>query len=218
MINGFLSKRINITEDLAIFQVTPSSPFAPGQFVALGLNNVKRAYSIASTPNDPYYEFLIRRKSNGEFTPKLFDLPVGSSLSISAPSGRFTLKRAPKGTKNLILVASGTGIAPYLSMIRSGIQQKVTVIHGVRYSEDLAYRKYLESVNIRYLPAISSKGIHVQDIFENINTTTQDTELFLCGNPNMIEEMTRLASKQGFILFKKKNKDVPGQIHIERYS
>ena len=155
-------------------------------------------------------------------------------------TGMFTLESVPN-EQNLVLVATGTGLAPYISMLRSRLihprQGKVAVVHGARHSWDLGYRAELALVechhaDFSYLPAITRpdeektpwKGEtgRIQDIWRRdpfrdrwgFSPSPEHTHVLLCGNPEMIDVMMGVLGEQGF---QEHTKKTPGQINLERY-
>lgn len=256
MLNATISARQNLTDSLFILKVKPDKPSAPfeaGQYVALGLpasyprdprfgansvelnaeKLVKRAYSLASAPEHPEeLEFCIVVVPEGVFTPRLTVLKPGDRIFV-APKivGHFTLREVP-GQKNLIFISTGTGIAPFLSMLRSkdfwSTYSAVTIIHGVRQSKELCYRQELEGFvrqhpGMRYLPTVSrpdpawqGQTGYVQGFIERSQVlfNPESDHIFVCGNPAMITEVRELAEARGFQQHSKKS---PGNLHIEEY-
>ncbi len=110
----------------------------------------RRAYSIASSPLvRDHAEFLVVRIDQGALTPRLWDLAPGDRLWMdSEAKGEFTMDVAP-ASAHLVMVSSGTGLAPFLSMLRTyggqGRWRRFPLIHGGRYAADLAYRAELEA-------------------------------------------------------------------------
>lgn len=230
--NAFIVSNTKVNDNLAIVRVTPNNwllpPFVPGQFAMLGLCGdklVKRAYSIASPQcATEYLEFCISLVPEGGLTPKLWLLQTGDEIWLSdRVYGRFTLDRASDG--DVLLVATGTGIAPYMSMIRSKIHERrgtVTLIRGVRHIEDLVYHSELLTLehifpHFRYRPIISRpmhclKSIrsigHVQDVYEEVflDMKPEKTHVFLCGNPDMIRDVQANIQDIGFAgIYKEKH-------------
>lgn len=234
--------------------------FKPGQYTTLGLKarekrvegslpdpkqkepdqTVLRAYSIASANNSGILEFYLALVSHGELTPRLFALQPDDRLYVSPKvTGVFTLDIIEE-KKHLLLMATGTGLAPFISMLRSNFDwskgRKVVVMHGVRHSGDLGYKKELEALarqqpNFYYLPIVSQpnkdpewKGLtgYLQEVlFEGevakqtgLKITPENFDAFLCGNPAMIEAAIAKFTSLGFVLAKGK---IPGTIHIEEY-
>ena len=181
MKTAILTERIDVHgPEVAIFRLRPKEgdlfSFTPGQYATLGLDIgnafVARAYSIAGSPcQRDHLELYINVIDDGGFTPALFALRQGDELYYMGPKGIFTL--AKSNTRHLLLVATGTGLAPYVSMLRTLHQQQqagtphgrtITLIHGVRYTADLGYRWELDGMardkdfNLLYLPMVSRPG------------------------------------------------------------
>jgi ferredoxin--NADP+ reductase len=251
--NATVSQRVEIAPGLMILRVVPDQlpfVFQAGQYTVLGMKGavddpeklVRRAYSIASSSRaEEFIEFYLALVPSGELTPKLFNLQVRDRLFMGAKAtGMFTLARVPRD-KHVILVGTGTGLAPYMSMLRSEVEcggaRKLVVLHGARYSWDLAYRTELMSLsrkcpNISYLPVVSQKeddptwgGLtgYLQDVLfsgevercAGIPLDPQQAHVFLCGNPLMIEAAkARLVAERGYLPDHKKE---IGTIHLEEY-
>jgi ferredoxin/flavodoxin---NADP+ reductase len=179
---GKLIYRNDIAPDLAILRIQPAdgssiADFKAGQFVTLGLQFpgedkiTYRAYSISSPPEEKrYFELYIklaREPVMGKFTSAFFDLKVGDTLYWRKPAGAFTLedKRADGSPDNrrLVLVASGTGLAPFVSyslhLQSIGSKRKIVLLHGARNAQELGYRSIFESMarsdNFVYIPTVS---------------------------------------------------------------
>ncbi len=255
MLNATVVKKILIAKGLAVFCVKPDeaiADFIPGQYATLGVFGsaprpvdfppettvflpdklIKRPYSIASAPtNKEYVEFYLAILPEGDFTSRI-ELVKEQDRIYMAPKmkGTFTLRHVPEGT-NLLMVSTGTGLAPYVSMLRTpGIWErykKITLLHGVRYAHDFAYRDELLNLtktNDFYYEAIVSrpdeswaghKG-YVQELLKNhvIVTDPATDHVLLCGNPGMIKDMSELLVTVGF---KEHTKREPGNLHIEKY-
>ncbi len=212
----------------------------PGQFLNLGLTlggaPVRRAYSLASAPGAPLEIFLVR-VADGALTPALYRLGPGDELDVDPrPHGFFTLAHVPDA-RDLWLVATGTGLGPYVAMLRHGAVfdrfERVVLVHGVRTPAELAYRSELMELEkarsgFRYLPAVSraqAEGMLdgrvtaclAQGTLEaaaNAELTPERAHVMLCGDQNMIEEMTQLLAARGM---RKHRKREPGHITLERY-
>lgn len=253
MTNATLRTRIDVHASLAIFRISPNEgplpPFEPGQFINLGLPGsgsgegqlLQRAFSIASSPRERWHvELYLRRIDNGEFTPLLWGLEPGARLWLDPRvHGFFTLQDVPR-ENDLLLVATGTGLAPFVSMIRTyrgrSRWSRCVLIEGARTAEDLGYRSELERTaaadpSILYLPTLTRepessgwRGLRgrVQNFlepeqFEQLTGMPLDPgrwQVFLCGNPSMIVEATALLAGLGF---RPHRRTEPGQIHTERY-
>lgn len=178
---GKLIYREDLTPDLAILRVQPADgsfvpEFKAGQFVTLGLDIdgkiTYRAYSISSPPEERrWFELYTKWATEpvmGKFTTALFHLKIGDSIYWRKPTGVFTIEdKKADGTaddRNLVLVASGTGLAPFVSyalhLKAIGSKRKIAILHGARNAKELGYRELLESMardngNFAYLPTVS---------------------------------------------------------------
>ena len=255
MLNATIAQRIEVTPELVILRVKPDSgvsDFHSGQYVALGLypeaarpahfppdreplapgKLIKRAYSIGSSPHvREYLEFYIAIVPDGALTSRLALAKEGDRVYLAPKiTGTFTLHDVPDNS-NLVLVSTGTGIAPFMSMLRTPTTwtsgRKISVIHGVRYPKDLAYRDELTEFaaqgKLHYYPIVSRedpswKGErgHLQRLFDRglITLDPAKDHVFLCGNPAMIDEMEKLLLSKGYIVHERK---VPGNLHLEKY-
>jgi ferredoxin/flavodoxin---NADP+ reductase len=214
--------------------------FEPGQFLQLGMElegaHVHRPYSVAS-PSAESIEFFIVLVEDGKLTPHLWKLQPGDKVDVSErAAGGFTLSHTPDASV-LWQVATGTGIAPYIAMLRTAEPwqryKRVVFVHGVRRASDLAYQSELNEYaarhgnRFRYVPVISREE-KVGTLQGRITTClangslenfadqplTVDSCVMMCGNPDMLDETEKLLVSRG--LKKHKTKE-PGQIVVERY-
>ena len=264
--NAVVAQRIEVSPGLIIMRVVPEGwelpDFESGQFSVLGLPGsaprcdvcdaeeqernpeklVKRAYSIASSSvAKEFMEFYVSLVPSGALTPRLFALKAGDQVWLSPKAtGLFTLDEVPVD-QNVVFISTGTGLAPYMSMLRShltcGSERRYAVLHGARHSWDLGYRSELMTLrrmcsNFIYLPSISrptEEAAHwggetgyVQELGGNekleqgwgLAPTPETTHVFLCGNPSMIEDMVARLEAQGYSEHSRRQ---PGQVHVERY-
>ena len=195
-----------------------SFDFEPGQFVTLDLpihekpNKRWRSYSIASWPDGTnVFELVIVLLENGAGTTYLFnEVSVGSELILRGPQGVFTLDEEHY-QKDLFLVCTGTGIAPFRSMahhiFRNNIPHKnIYIIFGCRTQKDLLYYDELRSLeldNFHYIPTLSreeweGKKGYVHAIYEEYCTDKQAASFFLCGWKNMIDEAKKRILELGY--------------------
>jgi ferredoxin--NADP+ reductase len=265
--NALVTQRIEITPELIKLRVVPEGwelpEFHPGQYATLGLPGsaprcegadpeerppqdlakmVMRAYSVASSSiAREYLELYVGLVRSGSLSTRLFRLRPGDRLWISERfRGMFTLGEVPPEF-NAVLIATGTGVAPYMSMIRtelaSGLRRRFAVFHGAYHSYDLGYHSELTTLaaaskTFTYAPTLSHaheepvpwKGrtgfvqkLWTDRIIEKawgFRPTASDTHVFLCGNPFMIDEMTKILNSEGFATHSTKS---PGQIHSEQF-
>jgi CDP-4-dehydro-6-deoxyglucose reductase len=196
-----------------------SFDFLPGQFVTLDLpihekpNKRWRSYSIASWPDGSnIFELLIVLNQRGAGTQYLFNhVRVGSELIFRGPQGVFTLP--PAINKDLFLICTGTGVAPFRSMVhhiknKSLAHKNIYMVFGCRKKEDLLYYEELKNLqseitNFRYIPTLSRQhweGHHgyVHSIYEELCKNRQEAFFFLCGWKHMIDEAEKRILGMGY--------------------
>jgi ferredoxin--NADP+ reductase len=265
-LNARIAQRVEVAPGLLVLRVVPDGwslpDFEPGQFAVLGLpaesvrcpasdgedpgsspgRLIRRAYSIASSSRaHTFLEFYITLVRSGSLTPRLFALAPGDRVWLGPRiAGAFTLDQAPEHT-DVVMVATGTGLAPYMSMLRSGPpgwrQRRFAVLLGARHAADLGYHSELETLarlsdNFDYLPVISrpeeeptpwrGRTGYVQSLWRDgdlaavwgFTPAPATTSVFLCGNPTMIEEMLAVLAAEGF---REHRKAEPGQVFVEKY-
>jgi ferredoxin--NADP+ reductase len=264
--NARVIQKVDVASGLMILRVRPDGwdapPFKAGQYTVLGLpasaprtpysdreeaplppeKRILRAYSAASSSKEgEYLEFYITLVRSGALTPRLFALEPGDGLWVSPKMvGMFTLDQVPRD-QNVVFIATGTGLAPYMSMVRTHLtdfrEKNITVVHAARHSWDLGYRAELETMArlcdwFTYAPVLSNpeeehapwKGLSgfINDHWETgvffkgwkENPSPATTRMFLCGNPSMIEAMMRLLTTGGY---REHTPKESGQIHLEKY-
>ena len=216
--------------------------FEPGQFLHLALldeneSRINRPYSVAS-PHGTELEFFIVLVEDGKLTPRLWKLEVGDTVQVSdKAAGRFTLEHTP-ASESLWLIATGTGLAPYIAMLRDpkiwNSYSEIVVMHGVRYHADLAYVDELKcwaddaDKCFHYVPALTREsvegiphgrlpGLIESGYAEDVTGSTisaEATSIMLCGNPAMLESMLAVLETKGL---KEHRRKFPGQVVLERY-
>jgi len=226
----------------------PGLRFENGHFVMIGLEvegkPLLRAYSIVSPNHEEYLEFLSIKVPNGPLTSRLQHLSEGDELLVSRKAtGTLVIHDLLPG-KNLYLFGTGTGLAPYMSIIRDPETyerfEKVILVHGVRFKSELAYQEYLseELPNHEYLgelaqeqllyyPTVTREGFvnrgRITDLIDT-GKLTDDLGLprldperdraMICGSPAMLEDLSNLLDHLGFTASPKTG--VPGDYVIER--
>lgn len=184
-IDARLVERRDLTGELAVFRFEPSTPlvFRAGQWTQLSLPDpgragefVTRPYTLASAPRDPLVSLYVRRVHKpraGRLTSLLWKLAPGDRVALGPPRGRFTLDswRAEAAPRALLLLAGGTGLAPFAAQIEElwseGAPAHVVLCHGVSYCDELGFRARFEELaqathdsagrpwRLRYLPTVS---------------------------------------------------------------
>ncbi len=219
-----------------------ASPFTPGQFINLaldvGADRVKRSYSLASAPGAPS-EVYLSLVPEGVLTPALFERGPGDRVWLDDRAlGFFTLDHVP-AAERLWLVATGTGLGPFLSMLRSPtIWQRfsrIVLVHGVRYVSHLGYGAELSRLveqhagQLSYVPALTREAPPSGALAGRLPALLASGELeqqlslaidpaldhvLLCGNPAMIDEVQTVLGARGL---NKHRPRKPGHITIESY-
>jgi ferredoxin--NADP+ reductase len=217
--NATLVRREDQHESLAYFWVRfdgDPTPFECGQYMTFGVfvdeKIVQRPYSVASSPRvagETGYEFYLRLVHGGTFTPILWDLPEGHRVRMIGPKGKFVLE--PDDDRVHLFVSSGTGNAPFVSMMRdllaAGRPRRAVFLNGVSHIRDLGYRGLLEGWEssgeypVTFVPTISRPSDPsnagwtgrtgrvesiVAPVFGDLGLSPHDTVAYLCGNPDMI--------------------------------
>jgi ferredoxin--NADP+ reductase len=228
--NARVTRRVDLTESLAFVWVAfegEAVQFEPGQYLTIGVESngklVQRPYSVASSPREVEdgYEYYVRLVPEGLFTPLLWRVPVGHPMHMKGPKGKFTME--PDDERTHVFISSGTGIAPFISMmktlLRDGKPRPTIVMHGASYQSDLGYRDLLESWQdsgeypVKYIPTISRPGDPenerwagrvgrvesiVPAVFDELALIPDNSIAYICGNPEMIERVDAILVERGY--------------------
>lgn len=237
-------------DSLFSFKTTrdPGLKFHNGHFVMIGLQvegkPLIRAYSIASPNYEEHLEFLSIKVPDGPLTSRLQHLQEGDEIIVSKkPVGTLVVGDLTPA-KNLFLFSTGTGLAPFMSVIKDpeiyGRFEKVILVHGVRYVSELAYKEHIlsELPNHEYLAEeISEKLIYYPTVtreeFENTGRLTdlitsgklcsdiglpqlnpETDRAMICGSPSMLQDTCDILDKLGFVA--SKHTGDPADYVIER--
>jgi ferredoxin--NADP+ reductase len=228
---GILTERRDVSSDLWVVRIRPREPipFTAGQYVTVGLpvngRMVERAYSVASAPDEPELELFIELVPQGQLTPPLHAVPTGSDVFVRrVPKGRFLFDQK-SGRRNHFMVATVTGVAPFVSMLRTlvaragqseRIQDHVVLLHGASISQEFGYHEEL-AVRARqhdwfhYLPTVSRVWLDpewtgeigrcedvVRKHLDAFGLTPANTTGYVCGNPAMIRNVKGVFQRAGF--------------------
>ena len=220
--------------------------FVPGQFVRLAVPSAQgdpvwRAYSIASPPAADHLEFYSIVVPDGPFTQPLSRAVVGDAVLVDPTVYGFLRADRFAGGRDLWLLATGTGIAPFLSMLADAAVwrafRRIVVVHGVRRPSDLAYRETFEAwadsppapgVLLDYRPTLTAEheaGMldgRITDLLVDgrlersvgVDLSTDHARLMLCGNPSMIRQVRVLLGARGFAPVRR---DAPGHYISENF-
>jgi ferredoxin--NADP+ reductase len=251
-----------MTPDLMVLRVDTDRPretFEAGQYTVLGLYGwekrsenslaeavpaekdqlIQRPYSIASAKTQlKQLEFYISQVKSGQLTPRLFHLKLGDRLYVSKRIvGVFTLADTPEG-KDIAMIATGTGIAPYISFLRSYLvnrpDSRMVVVQGAAKQWDLGYYSELSFLeesfpNFHYLPTLTDADstwtgceLWIEEMLDEgvieaktgITVDPGETHFFLCGNPEMIKHLSAQLADYGYEKHTRRN---PGSLHVEEF-
>ncbi len=184
------------------FEVELSRPrhfhFKAGHTIQLVYQDQKRYYSLASAPSDLTLILCVNFIAKGYFSPLLASAEIGFKLGFTGPHGYFTFSPSPRSP---VFIATDTGIAPFVSMARSGMRD-FTLLHGARHAGELYYQDLLRQSAQKYLPIVWEipDGVHVTSgLFHGkmVNLLAQHLEpgcydFYLCGWQKMIKDVTHL--------------------------
>jgi ferredoxin-NADP reductase len=229
--NATLVQRVDLNEDLAYFWVKfegDPTPFEPGQYMTTGVfadgKLWQRPYSVASAPAEAGvhgYELFVRLVPIMRFTTLLWRLELGHRMRMIGPKGKFLLE--PNDNRTHLYVSTGTGIAPFISMIRQSMvdvaPRRTILVNGCSYVDELGYRDELESLEtekgypLHYVPTISRPGHPrnagwsgrtgrvegvIAEVCRDLGLRPERTVVYICGNPEMILNVERVLMDRGF--------------------
>jgi ferredoxin/flavodoxin---NADP+ reductase len=237
------------TDSLFSFTTTRNAGcrFRNGQFLMLGLDvlgkPLARAYSIASPNHADELEFFSIKAPNGAFTSRLREIEVGDPILVGRkPTGTLVLDNLRDG-RNLYLLATGTGLAPFLATIRDPETYErfdtVVLVHGVRTTAELAYRDLIErelpndelfgeyvGKALRYYPTVTREPFvnqgRIPDLLESgklardLGLASLDPahdRVMICGNPQLVVDVPELLRMRGFV---EGNHGEPGDFVVEK--
>ena len=219
-------RRVDITSDLWIVWIEKPDgyTFKAGQYCTIGRDGIERAYSIVSAPHEESLELFVELvpPPEGQLTPKLWELVVGDSVTIRPRAkGIFTFK--PE-LRNQLLVSTVTGVVPYVSFIRDYMSRNDSgyhfyVLQGASYHDEFTYDKELAALAdgrpelLTYVPTISRPSEErndgwtgetgrvntiVERYVERFGLAPEDTLIYACGHPGMIEDVKERMLPKGF--------------------
>lgn len=219
-------ERRDITDDLMVLKLEPeesgSFNFKPGQYCTLGLGSIERAYSIASAPHEKTIEVFVELVPDGELTPLMWRLRPGDAMSIRPRAkGIFTMDRR---AHHHFMLSTVTGVSPSVSMVRDYLHHQgeghtFYILLGASYCDELTYdaelldlaEKYPETV--KFVPTISRPdsprnagwegavgrvNAIAGEYLERFQLPQDDTLVYACGHPGMIEAMKATLPAEGW--------------------
>jgi ferredoxin--NADP+ reductase len=216
--------------------------YEAGQFVRIGLPDgddvLARPYSLVNTPEENHLEVYFNVVEEGPLSPRLFDLQAGDDILVSdRPSGFLTISEVP-ACKHLWMVATGTGIGPFLAILKSEPAwqkfDRIMLCYSVSYAEELAYRELIDEISARrgaqfkFVPVVTREShegalgkrvpLLIQDgsleSLTGISINAADSHVMMCGSTAMITDVSEvLLSRE----MKKHRRRDPGHFTTEKY-
>jgi ferredoxin--NADP+ reductase len=210
--------------------------FQAGQFVRIALDvdgqRVARAFSFVNPPQDPTLEFYGVIVPEGPLSPRLAKLRAGDSLYVAGnPAGFLVLREVPDA-ETLWLISTGTGLAPFLSILRTDTPwqrfRNVVVVHAARHANELTYRDLIRGTGARYVSFVSRESA-AGSLAGRIPAAIADGRLeksagialdpatshvMLCGNPQMLKDVQAVLTARGM---RKHRRRTPGHITVESF-
>jgi ferredoxin-NADP reductase len=181
------------------FEISVSRPegfaFAPGQSIQLGEGPLERAYSLSCATDSPRLTLCVRAVKGGVFSARLAEAPIGTGFTLAGPHGYFTFRPSPRAA---FFVATGTGVAPFLSMVRSGTRG-FTLLHGARSPSDLYFRETFRAAAALYVGCVTGGGGEFSGrVSDWLRTRLAPGgyNFYLCGARDMVRDVTVLVDER----------------------
>jgi len=231
------------TERLFSLRFTaPIGNFKAGQFVRIALEIdgevVARPYSLVNSPNEPEFEIFFNIVPDGPLTPRLANLKQGDVIKVTEkPYGFLTVDEVP-AAKHLWMLATGTGVGPFISILKSEEAwqrfEKVVLVYSVRTAQELAYQDTITEVSKQYHQQLSFVPLVTREVLEGVINrrvtdaiasgeleqqagiimSPDDSHVMMCGNSAMITDVVELLKSRNM---RKHLRREPGHITTEKY-
>ena len=218
----------------------PKLSFQAGQFVRIALDvegeRVARAFSFVNPPEDPLLEFYGVIVPEGPLSPRLARLGAGDTLYVASnPAGFLVLSEVPDA-QTLWLLSTGTGIAPFLSILRTPAPwqrfREIVLVHAVRHARELVYREMIAKLQqergLRYVGFVSREAAPGTlagripaalrdgrlEAAAAARLSPESSHVLLCGNPDMLKDVSAVLAERGM---RKHRRRAPGHITTESF-
>lgn len=240
---GVVRENIGWSAHLHSLQIkTAPIDFVAGQYTRLGLEVegtlIARPYSFVNPPTEPLLEFYFNAVPGGPLSNRLLALNPGDEIQLATtPSGFLVLDEIPDG-RDLWLLATGTAIGPFLSILATAQPwqrfERILLVYGVRHQADLSYRNLLDQFAREHpeqfvwlpfvsrepmvgaiagrIPAAIAEGRLEQRV--GLSLSAEHSQVMICGNPEMVKDSLVVLKTRGLA---KNLRRSPGQITVERY-
>ena len=242
-VEGKIAENIHWTSNLFTLKIDAEvDEFTAGQFTSVALDidgeRIARPYSFLNPPDQRPLEFFFYTATDGKLSNALVQLKVGDSVWIKKQAnGFFVLNEIPP-YKDIWMLGTGTGIAPYLSILNTPNSwerfEKIVLIHAVRTQADLRYQELITHLKSKFqnrffFQAFVSRE-RVEGTFHGripatlqdqtlekelgLDLTTENSHIMLCGNPDMVKDSVEVLKNRGFSKHRRRK---PGHITVENY-
>ena len=176
--------------------------FVAGQHISLSIKGdyQSREYSIYSAEESENLEILVKEVEGGYFSPKLKHLKVGEMVEVHGPFGKFGLDEKKRESHQHVFIASGTGIAPFHSIVKSVPSLNYKIIHGIRYANEAYEIEDYDRKRVTVCASRDEKGDfkgRLTDYLKQIEFA-KNTCFYLCGNSDMIFDSMEILKAKGF--------------------
>ena len=175
--------------------------FTPGQHLVLGLpgSDELREYSIYSGTNDPFLEVLIKEVDEGKVSKQLKHIRQDNPIEVRGPYGFFMANAKPQKPRPLLFIASGTGIAPFHSFVRSNPASDYRLIHGVRTIDEAYDAGEYDREKLMVCTSRDARGTFKGRLTDYLRQAEIDPEwmVYLCGNSQMIYDAMEILRQRG---------------------
>lgn len=241
--SGTVQQHIRWNEQLHSLRInTAPIAFIAGQYTRLGLEIdgtlVARPYSFVNAPGDPIVEFYFNTVADGPLSNRMATLEAGDSIEVSGAATGFMVLDEVLPGRDLWLLATGTAIGPFLSILAAGDVwqrfERVVLVYAVRFAADLNYSQLLDQFVEQHSQqfdwiAVVSRESHVGAmagrvpvLIDNgalerhfgIDLSSTCSQLMVCGNPAMVKDALVVLKARGL---NKNLRRIPGQVTVERY-
>ena len=217
--------------------------YEAGQFVSVALPDsdgkpLARPYSLVNSPADEDYEFYFNRVDGGPLSPRLQQLKVGDGLLVATRAAGFLVLSQVPDAEQLWLLATGTGIGPFLAMLQTPDPwmrfNKVILVHGIRNHSEMAYIDTLSAIKREHPEQFQFHHSITRQITDytlqqripfaitdgsledkcNTRFSAKKSQVMICGNPAMVADSSAALAVRGLL---KNRRRQPGQITVEVY-
>lgn len=241
-VEGAVAAQTRWTERLFSLEVEADISFEAGQFAKLALpvegEMLARPYSFVNAPNERPHEFYYVTLPDGPLTQRLCSLKSGDRIHLAPrPAGFLALSEVPDG-ENLWLISTGTGIGPFLSILKTEAPwrrfKQVVLVHAVRRAEELTHRGIIERLarehaeqmrTVSFVSGEAAPGAQPGRIpaaieegrleaAAGVALSANASQVMICGNPDMVTDTSAVLGRRGM---KKHRRRDPGQITVENY-